>query len=61
MAAAPINTNRLNRKARAGTEASLTKFDAFRKYMETAKTADWDVTNEKRQQWNSRWNRTIEK
>jgi putative spermidine/putrescine transport system substrate-binding protein len=29
--------------------------------MKTAVTLDWDTINEKRPEWNSRWNKTIER
>jgi putative spermidine/putrescine transport system substrate-binding protein len=50
-----------NEKAKAGTPEAQAKLDAFRGYMQTANTLDWDAVNEGRQQLNSRWNRTIEK
>ena len=50
-----------NQKAKAGNEAAQAKLDAFRTYMETAKTVDWDAINAKRQEWNNRWNRQIER
>ncbi len=50
-----------NEKAKAGTPEAQAKLDAFREYMKTAKTVDWDAINEQRQKWNDRWNRTIER
>jgi putative spermidine/putrescine transport system substrate-binding protein len=50
-----------NQTAKANNEAAQTKLDAFRTYMKTAVTLDWDAVNEKRQEWNNRWNRTIER
>ncbi len=50
-----------NQQAKAGNEAAQAKLDAFQGYMKTANTLDWDAVNEKRQEWNSRWNRTIER
>lgn len=45
----------------AFARAAQAKLDAFNAYMKTANTLDWDAVNEGRQQFNSRWNRTIEK
>ncbi|MFD1624172.1 ABC transporter substrate-binding protein [Azospirillum griseum] len=33
----------------------------FQGYMKTANTVDWDVINEKRPDWNQRWNKEIER
>lgn len=52
----PSNVN-----AKAGTEDANAKLEAFRGYMETANVLDWDAVNANRPQWNSRWNRTIER
>jgi putative spermidine/putrescine transport system substrate-binding protein len=53
---APSNT-----KAKATTEAGQQKLSAIHNYMKTAVTLDWDLINTKRSEWNSRWNRMIEK
>ena len=37
------------------------KLNAFQGYMTNAVTLDWDVINAKRPEWNSRWNRMIER
>jgi putative spermidine/putrescine transport system substrate-binding protein len=53
---APSNT-----KTKATTEAGEQKLAAFHGYMKNAITLDWDVINAKRAEWNSRWNRMIER
>lgn len=53
---APSNT-----KTKATTEAAAQKLSAIHDYMKTAVTLDWDVINAKRSEWNSRWNRMIER
>jgi putative spermidine/putrescine transport system substrate-binding protein len=53
---APSNT-----KTKATTEAGAQKLAAIHNYMKTAVTLDWDVINAKRPEWNSRWNRMIER
>lgn len=49
-----------NPKAPASGEAAaeLQKFNA---YMKTAVTVDWETINENRPQWNTRWNKTVER
>jgi hypothetical protein len=34
---------------------------AFKGYMKTAVTVDWDAINDKPPEWNSRWNKMIER
>jgi putative spermidine/putrescine transport system substrate-binding protein len=53
---APSNT-----KTKATTEAGAQKLAAIHNYMKTAITLDWDVINARRAEWNSRWNRMIER
>jgi len=53
---APSNT-----KTKATTEAGAQKLAAIHNYLKTAVTLDWDVINAKRSEWNSRWNRMIER
>jgi putative spermidine/putrescine transport system substrate-binding protein len=50
-----------NTKTKATTEAGEQKLAAFHSYMKNAITLDWDVINAKRSDWNSRWNRMIER
>lgn len=50
-----------NTKTKATTEAGEQKLATFHTYMKTAVTLDWDVINAKRPDWNTRWNRMIEK
>lgn len=51
----PSNTTA---KATKDKEAELRTFQAN---MENARLVDWDVINEKRTEWNDRWNREIER
>jgi putative spermidine/putrescine transport system substrate-binding protein len=50
-----------NPLAKAQTPAAQEKLDAFLTYMKTAIVVDWDVINAKRPEWNSRWNKMIER
>lgn len=50
-----------NENAKASIPAAQVKLDAFRGYMKTANTVDWEVINATRQELNNRWNRTIER
>jgi putative spermidine/putrescine transport system substrate-binding protein len=50
-----------NVKAKADTPDAEAKLEKFHDYMKTAVTLDWDAINEKRPQWNSRWNKMIER
>jgi putative spermidine/putrescine transport system substrate-binding protein len=50
-----------NVKAKAPTPEAEAKLKKFHEYMKTAVTLDWDTINEKRPEWNSRWNKTIER
>ncbi|MEN3287846.1 MAG: putative spermidine/putrescine transport system substrate-binding protein [Bradyrhizobium sp.] len=50
-----------NTKTKATTEAGEQKLAAFHSYIKNAITLDWDVINAKRSDWNSRWNRMIER
>ncbi|MCB8821066.1 ABC transporter substrate-binding protein [Microvirga rosea] len=52
----PSNVN-----AKAATPEAEAKLHKFHEYMKTAVTLDWDAINEKRPEWNSRWNRMIER
>jgi putative spermidine/putrescine transport system substrate-binding protein len=52
----PSNVN-----AKAPTPEAEVKLKKFHEYMKTAVTLDWDTINEKRPEWNSRWNKTIER
>lgn len=50
-----------NPKAKAPTPEAQAKMDAFNTYMKTAVVLDWDAINAKRPEWNSRWNKMIER
>jgi putative spermidine/putrescine transport system substrate-binding protein len=50
-----------NPKTKAPTPEAQSKIDAFNTYMKTAVTLDWDAINAKRPEWNSRWNKIIER
>jgi len=50
-----------NTKTKATTPEAEQKLATFHSYMKNAITVDWDVINAKRAEWNSRWNRMIEK
>jgi putative spermidine/putrescine transport system substrate-binding protein len=50
-----------NTKAKATTPEAEAKLAKFHGYMKTAVTLDWDAINEKRPEWNSRWNKMIER
>lgn len=50
-----------NTKAKAATPEAEAKLAKFHDYMKNAVTLDWDAINEKRPEWNSRWNKMIER
>lgn len=50
-----------NPKTKAPTPEAQAKIDAFNTYMKTAVVLDWDAINAKRPDWNSRWNKSIER
>jgi putative spermidine/putrescine transport system substrate-binding protein len=50
-----------NTKAKASTPEAEKKLEAFHGFMKTAVTLDWDAINAKRPEWNSRWNKMIER
>ena len=50
-----------NTKAKATTPEAEKKLSAFHGFMKTAVNLDWDAINEKRPEWNSRWNKMIER
>jgi putative spermidine/putrescine transport system substrate-binding protein len=50
-----------NVKATATTPAAEEKLKSFHTYMKNAVTLDWDAINAKRPEWNSRWNKMIER
>lgn len=50
-----------NPNAKASTPESTEKLAEFQNNMKNAVTLDWDLINAERSEWNSRWNRTIER
>lgn len=50
-----------NPNAKASTPEAETKLRRFHAYMKNANVLDWDAINEKRPEWNSRWNKMIER
>ncbi|SEG66495.1 extracellular solute-binding protein [Bosea lathyri] len=50
-----------NVKAVASTPAAEEKLKSFHTNMKNAVTLDWDAINAKRPEWNSRWNKMIER
>ncbi len=50
-----------NTKAKASTPEAEKKLAAFHGFMKGAVSLDWDAINEKRPEWNSRWNKMIER
>jgi putative spermidine/putrescine transport system substrate-binding protein len=50
-----------NRNAKATTPEAEAKLATFQTYMKSAVTLDWDAINAKRPEWNSRWNKMIER
>ncbi|KJV09599.1 spermidine/putrescine ABC transporter substrate-binding protein [Elstera litoralis] len=50
-----------NPAAKATTPEAEQKLAAFHTNMKTAVNLDWDAINEKRPEWNSRWNKMIER
>jgi putative spermidine/putrescine transport system substrate-binding protein len=50
-----------NPGAKATTPEAEKELEAFQGYMKTAVTVNWDAINEKRPEWNSRWNKMIER
>jgi putative spermidine/putrescine transport system substrate-binding protein len=50
-----------NPAAKATTPEAEKELETFKGYMKTAVTVDWDAINEKRPEWNRRWNRMIER
>ena len=50
-----------NLKTQPGTPAAQATVDRFKGYMKTVITLDWDAINQRRPDWNTRWNKTIER
>ncbi|WNW10005.1 ABC transporter substrate-binding protein [Pseudomonas sp. DTU_2021_1001937_2_SI_NGA_ILE_001] len=43
------------------TDKTRGQVEAMQEYLKTAVTIDWDQVNQKRPEWNARWNRQIER
>ena len=50
-----------NTTTKASTPDAERKLSTFQGYMTNAVTLDWDLINARRPEWNSRWNRMIER
>ncbi len=50
-----------NLKTQPGSPAALATVERFKGYMKTVVTLDWDSINEQRPEWNTRWNKTVER
>jgi putative spermidine/putrescine transport system substrate-binding protein len=50
-----------NQKTVPGTPAALATVERFKGYMKTVVTLDWDSVNALRPEWNTRWNKTVER
>jgi putative spermidine/putrescine transport system substrate-binding protein len=50
-----------NLKTQPGTPAAAATVDKFKVFMKTVITLDWDNINKLRPDWNTRWNKTIER
>ncbi|WID99014.1 ABC transporter substrate-binding protein [Bosea vestrisii] len=50
-----------NPNAKASTPAVQARLDTVQTYLKTAVVMDWDQINAKRPEWNSRWNKMIER
>ena len=50
-----------NLKTQPSNPAAQATVDKFKGYMKTVITLDWDSVNQLRPEWNTRWNKTIER
>jgi|JI10StandDraft_1071094.scaffolds.fasta_scaffold288207_2 putative spermidine/putrescine transport system substrate-binding protein len=50
-----------NVKTQPGTPAAQATVERFKGYMKTVVTLDWDAINATRPEWNTRWNKTVER
>jgi putative spermidine/putrescine transport system substrate-binding protein len=50
-----------NLKTQPGTPAAQATVERFKGYMKTVVTLDWDSINQLRPEWNTRWNKTVER
>jgi len=50
-----------NLKTQPSTPAAQATVERFKGYMKTVNTLDWDAVNTLRPEWNTRWNKTVER
>ncbi len=50
-----------NQKTEPGTPAARETVERFKGYMKTVVTLDWESINQLRPEWNTRWNKTVER
>ena len=50
-----------NLKTQPSTPAAQATVEKFKGYMKTVNTLDWDAVNQLRPEWNTRWNKTVER
>ena len=50
-----------NLKTQPSSPAAQATVDRFKGYMKTVQTLDWDSVNQLRPEWNTRWNKTVER
>lgn len=50
-----------NQKTQVSSPAAQATVDRFKGYMKTVITLDWDTINQVRPEWNTRWNKTVER
>ncbi len=55
------NQSPSNLKTVPATPAAQATVDRFKGYMKTVITLDWDSVNQLRPEWNTRWNKTVER
>ena len=50
-----------NLKTQPSAPAAQATVERFKGYMKTVNTLDWDAVNALRPEWNTRWNKTVER
>jgi putative spermidine/putrescine transport system substrate-binding protein len=50
-----------NLKTQPSNPTAQATVDKFKVYMKTVNTLDWDAVNTLRPEWNTRWNKTVER
>jgi len=48
-------------RAQAGNPTAQETVERFKGYMKTVNTLDWEAVNTLRPEWNTRWNKTVER